>query len=219
MSDAAGTLFVVSAPSGTGKTTLVERLVATTPNLVRSTSYTSRPARPGEADGVDYNFIERQTFEAMAARGEFLEYADVFGNLYGTSAADTERELRAGHDLVLVIDVQGAMRVRRSGRETVGIFILPPSFETLSARLRGRCQDSDAAIARRLIVARDEVAAYAEYDYVLINDDLERSLEGLRAIVRAERARLGRMRPAVALVLRRFGQARDEQAGADRKCP
>lgn len=215
MTGAAGTLFVVSAPSGTGKTTLVERLVATMPGVVKSRSYTSRPARPGEADGVDYNFVERPTFEAMAARGEFLEYADVFGNLYGTSAADTERELRAGHDLVLVIDIQGARMVRRSGLETVGIFILPPSFETLCDRLRGRCQDSEAAIARRLATAREEVAAYVEYDYVLINDDLKHSVDALRAIVAAERARLGRMRADAERVLRGFGRARGAREEAD----
>ncbi len=138
---AAALLFVVSAPSGTGKTTVVERLVEICPNLQRSRSYTSRPARPGESDGVDYNFISRPAFEGMVARGEFLEWADVFGNLYGTARRDTEASLAAGRDVVLVIDVQGARQVRERTEGAVGIFVLPPSFEALETRLRGRCQD------------------------------------------------------------------------------
>ena len=184
-----GRLFVVSAPSGTGKTTVVERLVQVVPDLVLSRSYTSRAIREGERDGVDYNFITRARFEQLIAGNAFLEWANVFGNLYGTSAADTERELAAGRDLVLVIDVQGARKVRSRGLETVSIFVLPPSFETLERRLRGRSKDSEEAIRRRLATARAEIDAVVGYDYVVVNDELEACVDRIRAIVLAERAR------------------------------
>ena len=189
-----GLLFIVSAPSGAGKTTLVERLVEQTPHLKMSRSYTSRRVREGELDGVDYNFVSRDRFEAMVAAGEFLEWASVFGNLYGTSAADTDRLLESGHDVVLVIDVQGARKVRRRGTETTAIFVMPPSFGALEQRLRGRSKDAEEAIQRRLEMARQEVVSYAEYDFVVVNDELPSSVERLRAIVVAERARLRRMR-------------------------
>jgi guanylate kinase len=189
-----GLLFIVSAPSGTGKTTLVERLVEQVPHLRMSRSYTSRAARAGETDGVDYNFVTRERFEAMVAVGEFLEWADVFGNLYGTSAADTERILESGTDLVLVIDVQGARKVRRRGIETTAIFVMPPSFDILGRRLRGRSNDSEAAIAKRLDVAKEEVASFAEYDFLVINDEITTAVDRLRSIVLAERARLRCMR-------------------------
>jgi guanylate kinase len=185
-----GLLFVVSAPSGTGKTTVVERLVQVLPDLSLSRSYTSRKMRAGEADGVDYNFITRIRFEEMIAADDFLEWADVFGNLYGTCAADAERDLSAGRDLVLVIDVQGARQVRTRCAGTVGMFVMPPSFEVLEQRLRGRSADPEDAIQRRLQTARAEVAAYTEYDYVVVNDELEACVDRLRAIVLAERARL-----------------------------
>jgi guanylate kinase len=188
-SDPRGLLFVVSAPSGTGKTTVVERLAQIVPNLSLSRSYTSRAKRVGETDGVDYNFITRQRFEAMIAEGAFLEWADVFGNLYGTCAADAERELASGRDVVLVIDVQGARQVRACC-ETIGIFVLPPSFEVLERRLRGRSKDAEADIQRRLTTARAEVAGYVEYDYVVVNDELDRCVDRLRSIIMAERARL-----------------------------
>jgi guanylate kinase len=184
-----GVLFVVSAPSGTGKTTVVERLVEICPDLHRSRSYTSRPPRAGETDGVDYNFISRSAFEAMVARGEFLEWADVFGNLYGTARRDTEAALAAGRDVVLVIDVQGAKQVRERVSGTVGIFVLPPSFQALESRLRGRSQDEPGAIARRLETARREVSAVEAYEYVVVNDTLDRCVAELTAIVCAERAR------------------------------
>ena len=189
-----GRLFVVSAPSGTGKTTVAERLVGRLPDLVLSRSYTSRAARVGEQDGVDYHFIARDRFEAMIAAGEFLEWADVFGNLYGTCGPETERLLSSGRDVVLVIDVQGAQQVRECGLAFVSIFVLPPSFSELEQRLRGRSKDSDAAIRRRLDVASSEVSGYHDYDYVIVNDDLDVAVDGLRAIVVAERARVNRMR-------------------------
>ena len=199
-----GLLFIVSAASGTGKTTLVERLVQRIPNLCLSRSYTSRAARPGEQDGVDYNFISRQRFEEMARAGEFLEWADVFGNYYGTCAADTERCLANGQDIVLVIDVQGAKQVRSSGVESVGIFVLPPSAEILEQRLRGRSKDSEAEIGKRLDAARREVGEFASYEYVVVNDELDGAVERLRAIVVAERARVKAMRPTAENIIETF---------------
>lgn len=203
---ARGVLFVVSAPSGTGKTTVVERLVQRVRGLTQSCSYTSRPARAGESNGVQYNFISRDAFEAMAARGEFLEWADVFGNLYGTRRADTDAVLATGNDVVLVIDVQGARQVRSNVRGTVAIFVLPPSFSDLERRLRGRNGDPDPAITRRLETARAEVSAVSEYDYVVVNDDLQRCVGEIEAIVTAERARRERRGGQIAPILRTFGR-------------
>jgi guanylate kinase len=203
-SDRRGLLFIVSAPSGTGKTTLVEQLVERVSDLELSRSYTSRAARAGEVDGVDYNFITRERFEVMAAAGQFLEWADVFGNLYGTSANDTERVLETGTDLVLVIDVQGARTVRESGIKTTAIFVMPPSFEVLARRLHGRRKDTEEAIARRLAVARGEVAAFSEYDFVVVNDEIATTVDRLRSIVVAERARLPLMRAEAERIVRTF---------------
>ena len=189
-----GLLFIVSAASGTGKTTLVERLVHAVPNLRMSRSYTSRTARAGEHDGIDYNFITRDRFEQMAREGEFLEWADVFGNYYGTSAGDTEACLARGEDVVLVIDVQGARQVRSRGIETVGIFVLPPSAEVLESRLRGRSKDSEEQIRRRLSVAQSEIGEYAQYEYVVVNNDLDGAVNRMRSIVLAERAKVKAMR-------------------------
>ena len=199
-----GLLFVVSAPSGTGKTTVVERLVQIVPDLALSRSYTSRPARPGEVDGVDYNFITRARFEEMVTAGDFLEYADVFGNLYGTCGSDAERHLTKGMDLVLVIDVQGARQVRHRCPDTVGVFVMPPDFATLERRLRGRSKDPEAAIQRRLQTAREEVAAFTEYEYVIVNDALDACVDRLRAIVLAERARLRSTRAAAEKIVDTF---------------
>jgi guanylate kinase len=197
-------LFVVSAPSGTGKTTVVELLVERMPDLVLSRSYTSRAARDGERDGVDYNFVSRARFEAMIAAGEFLEYADVFGNFYGTSASDTEAALRQGRDVVLVIDVQGARQVREQGLALVSVFVLPPSYQILEQRLRGRSKDSAEAILRRLGVAREEVTGYCDYDYVVVNDDLDQCVDALRSIVIAERSRARRARPVAERIIATF---------------
>jgi guanylate kinase len=204
-----GLLLVVSAPSGTGKTTVVERLVQLTPDLALSRSYTSRSVRAGETDGIDYNFITRTRFEEMVAADAFLEWADVFGNLYGTCAGDAERELAAGRDLVLVIDVQGARQVRARCPGTVGVFVLPPSYDVLERRLRGRSKDSEEAMQRRLRTAREEVAAFVEYDYVVVNDELDACVNRLRAILTAERTRLRSMRGAAEAIVATFDARAD----------
>ena len=203
-SDPRGLLFIVSAPSGTGKTTLVERAVRCVPRLRMSRSYTSRPVRVGEKDGVDYNFISRERFESMVQAAAFLEWADVFGSYYGTSAADTEAVLASGDDLVLVIDVQGARQVRSRGIETVGIFVLPPSADILEQRLRGRSKDSEEQIQRRLAVARREVGEYNRYEYVVVNDEVESAVDRLRSIIMAERARVTPMRREAERIIRTF---------------
>ena len=199
-----GQLFIVSAPSGTGKTTLVERLVQMVPNLRMSRSYTSRTARIGEQHGVDYNFVTREHFERMVHDGDFLEWADVFGNYYGTCANDTEAALAGGEDVVLVIDVQGARQVRKLRAGTIGVFVLPPSFEVLEQRLRGRSKDSEEAMRRRLATARQEIGAVDEYDYVVVNDALDACVDRLRAIVLAERARRPAMSGAIADITSSF---------------
>ena len=199
-----GLLFIISAASGTGKTTLAERLVQILPNLRMSRSYTSRPARAGERAGVDYNFVSREVFDAMIARHDFLEWANVFGNLYGTSRADTEALLASGQDVVLVIDVQGAKQVKASGVDHTSIFVLPPSFEILERRLRGRSADSEADMQRRLATARAEAGCYVDYDYVVINDRLEPTVVRLQEIIAAERSRMHRMTPIAEEIIRTF---------------
>jgi guanylate kinase len=172
-------------------------MVERTPGVGISRSHTSRPIRAGERDGVDYNFVSEARFLELRDAGTFLEWAQVFGDLYGTSRRDTEARLSSGEDLVLVIDVQGARKVRAAGVESVGIFLMPPSFGVLEERLRGRSRDPEPAIRRRLTTAREEITAYPEYDYVVVNDELEPSVDRVRAIVLAERSRRDRMRAEV----------------------
>jgi guanylate kinase len=203
-----GLLLVVSAPSATGKTTVVEQLVQVLPGLRMSRSYTSRPARTGEEDGLDYNFITREAFERMIAADAFLEWADVFGNYYGTGKDETVARLTAGEDLVLVIDVQGAQQVRERVPETVAVFMLPPSFEILEQRLRKRSKDPEPEMLRRLETARREVDAVASYDYVVVNDLLERCVGELAGIVVAERARLARRRAQITPIIETFRHPR-----------
>jgi len=169
-----------------------------------SRSYTSRPARVGEKDGVDYNFISRDRFETMIREGAFLEWADVFGGYYGTAAADTEGARASGDDVVLVIDVQGARQIRSRGIETVGIFVLPPSAAILEQRLRGRSKDSEEQIQQRLQVACREVSEYTQYEYVVINDEVGPAVDRLRAIIMAERARVTPMRGEAEGIIRTF---------------
>ena len=191
-----GILFVVSAPSGTGKTTVVEELVGTVPDLVMSRSYTSRVPREGEVDGVDYHFIRPQVFEEMLAAGEFLESATVFGHRYGTSIGDTENYLRQGQDVVLVIDVQGAEQIKQQNSEMKSIFVMPPSFGELEKRLRGRSGSGaiEADLRLRLDTAQREIEVRGRYDYIVVNDDVKECVESLRCIVLAERSRARAMK-------------------------
>ncbi len=204
MSSSRGLLFVISAPSGTGKTTLVERLVQILPNLRMSRSYTSRALRAGEREGVDYHFVSRLAFDGMIAENAFLEWADVFGNLYGTAADDVQQMLESGQDVVLVIDVQGARQVRQRGTDHTAVFVMPPSYHVLERRLRGRSTEPDAALQRRLETARAEVSSYREYDYVVVNDDLESTVVRLQEIIAAERSRVHRMSRVADAIVRTF---------------
>jgi guanylate kinase len=182
-----GTLYVISAPSGAGKTSLIKALLGRDPGLHLSVSYTTRPPRPGEIDGVHYHFVAPERFQGMVAAGAFLEHAKVFGNWYGTAEAALRNELAAGRDLILEIDWQGAHQVRQRFPEAVGIFILPPDVATLDARLRGRGQDNAAVIAGRMAQARTEIAHHLDYDYLVVNDRFDVALDDLAAIVRARR--------------------------------
>jgi guanylate kinase len=203
-SDRRGLLFIVSAPSGTGKTTLVEKLVQVLPNLRMSRSYTSRTARAGERNGIDYHFITREEFQQRIDASEFLEWADVFGNFYGTACVEVDRMLDAGQDVVLVIDVQGARQVKARGIDHTAIFVMPPSFEVLEQRLRGRSKDTEEQMQRRLDTARDEASSYVDYDYVVVNDDLQPTVVRLQEIIAAERSRMHRMKPVVEGIIRTF---------------
>lgn len=184
-----GNLFIVSAPSGAGKTSLVRAMMERLGKVAFSVSHTTRAMRPGEQDGRDYHFVDIPTFEAMIAAGAFLEHARVFDNYYGTARASVEAQLAAGEDVFLDIDWQGARQIRAAWPEAAGIFILPPSRAALESRLRGRGQDSDEIIARRMQGAVSESAHYGEYDYLIINDDFPSALDELMAIVRAQRLR------------------------------
>jgi guanylate kinase len=186
---ATGILFVVSAPSGAGKTSLVRELLLVDAALRLSVSYTTRPPRPGEVDGEHYHFVDASTFDAMVAEGAFLEYARVFDNAYGTAEPALRAVLGCGEDLLLEIDWQGARQVRERFPDAVSVFVMPPSLAALEQRLRGRGQDSDDVIAGRMARARDELAHYGEYDYLVVNDDFDTALSELRAIVVAERLR------------------------------
>lgn len=182
-----GNLFIVSAPSGAGKSSLVKALLARDPHIHLSISHTTRAPRPGEVNGREYHFVDRETFNTMQARGEFLESAEVYGNFYGTSQAGITAQRAAGSDILLEIDWQGAERIRTLIPEAIGIFILPPSLAALKSRLEGRGQDSAEIIAGRLAAARDDIAHANAFDYVLINDVFETALENLLAVCRSQR--------------------------------
>lgn len=184
-----GKLFVITAPSGAGKTSLIEAVMREDPTLRISVSYTTRPPRDGEKDGVDYHFVERATFDAMQRRGEFLESAEVHGNHYGTSRKVILDAVARGEDLILEIDWQGAQQVRRLYPDCVGIFILPPSIEELERRMRGRGKDAEGVIRRRLDNAREELAHAHEFEYAIINKDFETARRELAEILRNERTR------------------------------
>jgi len=186
-------VFIISAPSGSGKSTLVSRLMRDVPRLVFSVSYTTRAPRGAEKDGENYHFIAREEFETRIGRDEFLEYAQVFGNYYGTHQSVIDQAAAAGADVVLDIDVQGAGQLRQRVPDAVTIFVLAPSRQVLETRLRSRGEDSDAVIERRLKDAAREIERYHQYDYVLVNDNIDDSAETLCGIIRAERVRRQRM--------------------------
>jgi guanylate kinase len=192
-----GSLWVVSAPSGAGKTSLVKALVEENPALCFSISYTTRPQRQGEVHGRDYLFVDTDTFEGMVEAGEFLEHAEVFGNRYGTARGQVEKELAAGRSLILEIDWQGARQVREAMPECRGVFILPPSRATLEARLRGRGTDSEEVIARRVREAREEISHWREFDFSVINDDFDQALAAMRRLFAGDGRGLETERPEV----------------------
>jgi guanylate kinase len=188
-----GQLFIVSAPSGAGKTSLCKSVMKEVKNLKTSVSYTTRSCRQGEVDGVDYYFVDREHFRTMIENNEFLEYAEVHGNLYGTARSQLMSLQKQGFDILLDIDAQGAMQLKKKYKEGVYIYILPPSFEVLKSRLEERNSDSPEEISRRLKKAREEIWNYREYYYLIINDDFDRALESLKSIILSERIKMKRM--------------------------
>ncbi|MCR9277954.1 MAG: guanylate kinase [Pseudomonadaceae bacterium] len=187
-----GVLMIVAAPSGAGKTSLVRALVEREPEVFVSVSHTTRPQRPGDVDGKHYHFIDEDRFRAMVSAGEFVEHANVFGNLYGTSIAAIREPLDAGHDIVLEIDWQGAQQVRKQFKDAISVFILPPSKATLLERLSARGQDDAAVIEKRMASAVAEMSHYDEFDFVIVNDRFELAVAELTALLRADRLRQGR---------------------------
>jgi guanylate kinase len=196
-----GRLFVIAAPSGAGKTSLVKALLGSEPRLRLSVSHTTRKRRPTEKDGREYHFVSVPQFEQLVARGEFLEHAQVFDNFYGTARGFVEEQLRQGYDLILEIDWQGAQQVRRAVPQCVSIFILPPSRRALAERLSRRATDSAETIARRLADATADMSHYREFDYVIVNDDFAQAVSDLRRIVAARAEDLTSARPALAPLL------------------
>jgi len=199
-----GILFVVSSPSGGGKGTLIQRVLNKVPNLSYSVSFTTRAPRNGEADGREYFFVSREKFEDMVAANEFLEWAHVHGKLYGTARQQVAREVAEGRDIILEVDVQGAASVRKLVADAVSVFILPPSFAILKQRLQARGTDSPEELDLRLRNAPVELKDYAAFQYVILNDDVERAANQLAAIVHAERARLSRQESQVRRVVKEF---------------
>lgn len=185
-------LYIISAPSGAGKTSLVDALLKKLSDVRVSVSHTTRPMRPGEQNGVNYNFVSEDEFQREVNEGGFLEHAEVFGNYYGTSQAWVDIQRNQGTDVILEIDWQGAQQVRRLVPEAISVFILPPSRQALRSRLEGRGQDDAAVIERRMAQARDEMSHYAEFDYLVVNDDFEHALQDLKAIFVARRKTLAR---------------------------
>lgn len=189
-----GLLFVVSSPSGAGKTTLARRLLAADGNIAMSVSVTTRAPRPGERDGIDYHFVDRDRFEMMKARGDLLEWARVFDNHYGTPRTPVEDAIHAGKDVLFDIDWQGAQQLKEKMKDdVVCVFVLPPSGNVLEERLKTRAQDSDETVARRMAAASSELSHWPEYDYVIVNTDLEQSVAAIHAILMAERLKRGRL--------------------------
>jgi len=202
-----GMLIVVSSPSGGGKGTLIDRVLRTVPGVSYSVSYTTRAPRGTERDGREYFFVATDAFEEMVRRGEFLEWANVYGYLYGTNRTQVERELAAGHDIILEIDVQGAASIREKIDDAVSIFILPPSFELLRQRLLSRGTDSPTDLERRLRGAPAEVEQHRDFQYVILNDDINRASQQLASVIYAERARQKRQEARLKGTFRDFGQS------------
>ena len=198
-------VYIVSAPSGSGKTTLLQSLLKTFKDLKFSVSHTTRQPRQGERNSVDYFFTERPEFSRMIERGEFLEWAEYYGQLYGTSRAFVDENVKSGRDVILDIDVNGARQVKEQIPEAISVFIMPPSFAVLENRLRMRRQESDEAIHRRLEIARSEIHACHGYDYIVVNDVLEDSIQVLEAIVRAGRAKPARQHARIEEIIASFG--------------
>lgn len=196
-----GTLFTVSAPSGAGKTSLVNALIKRCHDLHVSVSHTTRPIRPGEQDGVNYHFVEETVFLSMLEQAEFLEHARVFGNLYGTSGVWVEQQLKRGHDIILEIDWQGAQQVKRLLPQTRAIFILPPSREALLQRLKHRGQDDPGTIENRMTLAVEEMSHYVESDYLVVNKDFDQALDELQSIVICQRLRIARQQEVLGELL------------------
>ncbi|HET7291869.1 MAG TPA: guanylate kinase [Vicinamibacteria bacterium] len=204
MSERTPNVVVVSAPSGAGKSTVLGRILEELPGIRFSVSHTTRKPREGETDGVHYHFVNKKAFEELKAGGRMLEWANVHDHLYGTSHAEYERARSEGVDLLLDVDVQGAAQVRVKIPDAVSIFVLPPSFEALERRLRGRGSESETLVARRLKAAAEEASLYGEYDYTLINDDLDRCVESLKCVIRAARCRTRRMDGEASRILETF---------------
>jgi guanylate kinase len=201
-------MFVVSAPSGTGKSTILECVVEGLRNIRLAVSHTTRPPRKDEMDGGDYYFVTPTQFEKLVEADRFLEWAEVFGHRYGTSREEYERAMRDGMDLITDLDVQGAASVREKIPDAVTVFILPPSYKVLEERLRGRQKDASEVIERRLAAAIEELRRYREYDYVLVNDKLEECVKELRGVIRATRARLDRAEAVAQSILETFEEGR-----------
>jgi|SRR4030095_11545114 guanylate kinase len=200
-----GNLYIVSAPSGSGKTTLLQHLLRSFDDLKFSVSHTTRAPRQGEKEAVDYYFTDRTTFMRMVDRGEFLEWAEFNGQLYGTTRAFVEEQIGAGRDVILDIDVQGAKQVKNTIRDATAIFILPPSFEELKRRLTDRMLESDDVIRRRLEIAKREILYYRDYDYIIINDILENSIRLLESIIRSGTAKPRRQQSRIEEIIASFG--------------
>lgn len=198
---AKGQLFIISAPSGAGKTSLVKALLDLLPGLEVSVSFTTRPKRPSEQAGIDYNYVPIEHFQTMVKEGELLEHAEVFGNYYGTSAKLVEEQLLTGTDVILEIDWQGAQQVRKLVSDCVSIFILPPSKEVLEKRLKGRGQDADNVIARRMQEAVAEMSHYVEFDYLVVNDDFGMALNDLSSLVKSQRLKVGRASEGLSVIM------------------
>ncbi|WJD70210.1 guanylate kinase [Pseudomonas asiatica] len=204
MNHSSGTLYIVSAPSGAGKTSLVTALIKADKRVSVSVSHTTRAMRPGEQHGVNYHFVSHDDFKGLIAKGDFLEHAEVFGNFYGTSRSALQEVLDQGNDLILEIDWQGAQQVRKLMPEALSVFILPPSQQALRERLDGRGQDSEEIIAGRMKEAVSEMVHYDEYDYVIINDDFEVALEDLKAVFRSNRLVLKKQQQCHAALLKQM---------------